>query len=300
MADAIGEWLDGMGLGKHRPAFAESDVDFDVLPELEDADLRELGLSLGYRKRLLRAIRERAGPGGPPWAPGLVAAAPRHLSERILRSRAALEGERKQVTVLFADIKGSTELIADMDPDAAAGVLRAAVDEMMAAVHQYEGTVNKVLGDGIMAIFGAPIAHEDHAIRACYAALAMQARLARLAPRIRHEHGVDPRVRQGMNSGDVVVRAINNDLTMDYDAIGSTVHLAARMEQIAVPGTCRLTLDTFRLAEGYIEVDALGGVPVKGVDGPGRDVRIEGRDRHSLPLSRPPARTAHPLRWPRR
>ena len=276
MADAIGEWLDGMGLGKHRPAFAENDVDFDVLPELEDADLRELGLSLGDRKRLLRAIRERAGPGGPPWAPGPVAAAPRHLSERILRSRAALEGERKQVTVLFADIKGSTELIADMDPDAAAGVLRAAVDEMMAAVHQYEGTVNKVLGDGIMAIFGAPIAHEDHAIRACYAALAMQARLARLAPRIRHEHGVDPRVRQGMNSGDVVVRAINNDLTMDYDAIGSTVHLAARMEQIAVPGTCRLTLDTFRLAEGYIEVDALGGVPVKGVDGPVEMFELKG------------------------
>ena len=95
-----------------------------------------------------------------------------------------------------------------------------------------------------MAIFGAPIAHEDHAVRACYAALAMQARLASLTPEIRQEYGIELRVRQGINSGDVVVRAINNDLTMDYDAIGSTVHLAGRMEQMASPGICRLTVNT--------------------------------------------------------
>ena len=272
MSDMFAAWLHEIGLARYRDILLENDVDFDVLVELEEADLRELGLSLGDRKRLLRAIRAREDVNDDAAeaavTPASVVAAPRHLSEQILRSRAALEGERKQVTVLFADIKGSTELIADMDAGTTAGVLRRAVAEMMAAVHQYEGLVNKVLGDGIMAIFGVPIAHEDHAIRACYAALAMQARLARLASDIRREHGVELLVRQGMNSGDVVVRSIHNDLTMDYDAIGPTVHLAGRMEQIALPGTCRLTLDTYPLVEGFIEAEALGGVPVKGVEGP--------------------------------
>ena len=272
MSDMFAAWLHEIGLARYRDILLENDVDFDVLVELEEADLREHGLSLGDRKRLLRAIRAREDVNDDAdeaaVTPASVVAAPRHLSEQILRSRAALEGERKQVTVLFADIKGSTELFADMDAGTTAGVLRRAVAEMMAAVHQYEGLVNKVLGDGIMAIFGAPIAHEDHAIRACYAALAMQARLARLASDIRREHGVELLVRQDMNSGDVVVRSIHNDLTMDYDAIGPTVHLAGRMEQIALPGTCRLTLDTYRLVEGFIEAEALGGVPVKGVEGP--------------------------------
>ena len=262
MSDMFAAWLHEIGLARYRDILLENDVDFDVLVELEEADLRELGLSLGDRKRLLRAIRAREDVNDDAdeatVTPASVVAAPRHLSEQILRSRAALEGERKQVTVLFAD----------MDAGTTAGVLRRAVAEMMAAVHQYEGLVNKVLGDGIMAIFGAPIAHEDHVIRACYAALAMQARLARLASDIRREHGVELLVRQDMNSGDVVVRSIHNDLTMDYDAIGPTVHLAGRMEQIALPGTCRLTLDTYRLVEGFIEAEALGGVPVKGVEGP--------------------------------
>ena len=266
MADVV-RWLDGLGLGRYAQAFAENDVALDVLPDLADSDLRELGVSLGDRKRLLRAIQQMQSPSQPVVALVEISA-PQHLSEQILRSRAALEGERKQVTVLFADIKGSTELIADMDADAAASVLRSVVVEMMTAVHQYEGTVNKVLGDGIMAIFGAPIAHEDHAVRACYAALAMQTRLANLAPQIRREQGVELQVRQGMNSGDVVVRAINNDLTMDYDAIGPTVHLAGRMEQIAPPGGCWLTLNTYRLVEGYVEADGLGEIPVRGINEP--------------------------------
>jgi class 3 adenylate cyclase len=155
---------------------------------------------------------------------------PQHLAERILTSRAALEGERKQVTVLFADLKGSTELIRDLDPEAAQRLLDPALQRMMDAVHRFEGTVNQVLGDGIMALFGAPITHEDHALRACYAALAMQAQLRRYAEDVRRTQGLEVQLRVGLNSGDVVVRTIGNDSHMDYSAVGQTTHLAARME----------------------------------------------------------------------
>ena len=159
--------------------------------------------------------------------------------EKILTTRSAIEGERKQVTVLFADLKGSTELIADLDPEAAQRLLDPALQRMMDAVHHYEGTVNQVLGDGIMALFGAPLAHEDHAIRACYAALAMQAALRRYADEVRRSHGLEVQMRVGVHSGEVVVRAIGNDLHMDYSAVGQTTHLAARMEQLATPGSIR-------------------------------------------------------------
>ena len=133
---------------------------------------------------------------------------PRHLAEKILTSKSALEGERKQVTVLFADLKGSMELLADRDPEEARKLLDPVLERMMEAVHRYEGTVNQVMGDGIMALFGAPLAHEDHAVRACYAALDLQAALRRYAEEIRRTHGVDVQVRVGLNSGEVVVRAI--------------------------------------------------------------------------------------------
>ncbi len=193
---------------------------------------------------------------------------PKHLASRILTSRSALEGERKQVTVLFADVKGSLELIEGSDPEHAHRLLDAGLRTMMDAVHRFEGTVNQFIGDGIMALFGAPIAHEDHAVRACYAALAMQDAARRAAARARAEFGVEPQVRVGLNSGEVVVRTIGNDLSMDYDAIGATTHLAGRMEQLAVPGTIRLTQNTLHLAEGFIKVDPLGPVPVKGLARP--------------------------------
>jgi class 3 adenylate cyclase len=155
---------------------------------------------------------------------------PPHLTEKILTSKAALEGERKQVTVLFADLTGSTELIRDLDPEQARAILDPALHAMMAAVHRYEGTVNQVLGDGIMALFGAPLAHEDHALRACYAALAMQDALRRYADEVRRSYGLPVQMRVGLNSGEVVVRAIGSDLHMDYSAVGLTTHLAARME----------------------------------------------------------------------
>jgi class 3 adenylate cyclase len=193
---------------------------------------------------------------------------PKHLAQKILTSRATLEGERKQVTVLFADLKGSMELIAERDPEEACAILEPVLDRMMEAVHHYEGTVNRVMGDGIMALFGAPVAHEDHAVRACYAALRMQEAIRRFTGELRHSHGLEVQIRVGLNSGAVVVGAIGSDLQMDYTAVGQTTHLAARMEQLAAPGTVRLTADTLRLAEGYIVVKALGPMPVKGVPHP--------------------------------
>jgi len=201
---------------------------------------------------------------------------PKHLAERILTSRSTLERERKQVTVLFADIKGSFELIEASDPEQAHLLLDSVIKTMMDAVHRYEGTVNKVLGDGIMALFGAPLAHEDHAARACYAALAIQDAARCTADQMRSRFGVEPQLRVGINSGEVVVRAIGNDLSMDYDAIGPTTHLAARMEQLAIPGTIRLTQDTLRLVEGLVKVKSLGPVPVKGLERPIEIFELEG------------------------
>src|SRR6266508_2564393 len=157
---------------------------------------------------------------------------PKHLAEKILTSKTVLEGQRKQVTVLFADLKGSMELLADRDPEEARKLLDPVLEHMMDAVHRYEGTVNQVMGDGIMALFGAPLAHEDHAFRACYAALRMQELVMRYAEEARHAHGVNVQIRVGLNSGEVVVRAIGSDLHMDYTAVGQTTHLAARMEQL--------------------------------------------------------------------
>ncbi len=193
---------------------------------------------------------------------------PKHLAEKILASKNALEGERKHVTVLFADLKGSMELLADRDPEEARRILDPVLEHMMDAVHRYEGTVNQVMGDGIMALFGAPLAHEDHATRACYAALAMQDAVRRHSEALRGAHGIETHIRVGLNSGEVVVRAVGSDLRIDYSAVGQTVHLAARMEQLAAPGTTRLTADTLRLAEGFVQVQPLGLVPVKGLDAP--------------------------------
>jgi class 3 adenylate cyclase/tetratricopeptide (TPR) repeat protein len=190
---------------------------------------------------------------------------PKHLAEKILTSKAALEGERKHVTVLFADLKGSMELLADRDPEEARNILDPVLERMMEAVHRYEGTVNQVMGDGIMALFGAPLAHEDHAVRACYAALRMQELVKRYAEDARHAHGVNVQIRVGLNSGEVVVRAVGSDLHMDYTAVGQTTHLAARMEQFASPGSVLLTASTLELVEGYVAVKALGPVPVKGL-----------------------------------
>jgi len=214
---------------------------------------------------------------GQPLAPALSASArfgapdtytPKHLAERILTSKTALEGERKQVTVLFADLKGSMELLADRDPEEARKLLDPVLERMMEAVHRYEGTVNQVMGDGIMALFGAPVAHEDHAVRACYAALAMQSAIRAYSEQAQRTHGLAIWIRVGLNSGEVVVRAIGGDLHMDYTAVGQTTHLAARMEQLAAPGTTLLTAATLELVEGFVSVKTRGPVLVKGMTEP--------------------------------
>jgi class 3 adenylate cyclase/tetratricopeptide (TPR) repeat protein len=201
---------------------------------------------------------------------------PKYLAEKILISRSALEGERKQVTVLFADMKGSMEMLADRDPEDARKILDPVLTRMMEAVHHYEGTVNQVMGDGMMAIFGAPLAHEDHAIRACYAALRMQEGIRRYTEDLRRSQGIEVQIRVGLNSGEVVVRSIGNDLHMDYTAVGQTTHLAARMEQLAAPGSIRITAETLRLAEGFIQARLLGPVLIKGLEEPAEVYEVTG------------------------
>ena len=193
---------------------------------------------------------------------------PAFLAAKIVQNRQALEGERKQVTVLFADLKGSMELLAGRDPEDARAVLDPVLERMIAAVHRFEGTVNQVMGDGIMALFGAPVAHEDHAVRAGYAALSIQEAIRALGEQTAHASDVPYHVRVGLNAGEVVVKEIGNDLTMDYTAVGETTHLAARMEQLANPGAIFVTEPFVRLTEGYLQFKPLGLVAVKGLTEP--------------------------------
>jgi len=201
---------------------------------------------------------------------------PRHLAERILTSRSALEGERKRVTVLFIDIKGSTDLAQQAGDEAWHQILDRFFAILTHGVHRYEGTINQYTGDGIMALFGAPVAHEDHARRACMAALELQTELRRFADELRFDKGLNLSVRFGLNSGEVVVGSIGDDLRMDYTAKGQTVNLAARMEQIAEPGRIYLTRYTAAQVEGYFRLRDLGSMNVKGIAEPVSVYELEG------------------------
>jgi class 3 adenylate cyclase/tetratricopeptide (TPR) repeat protein len=201
---------------------------------------------------------------------------PRHLAEKILQSKSALEGERKQVTVLFADVKGSMELAEQLDPEQWHGIMDRFFQLLAEGVHRFEGTVNQYTGDGIMALFGAPIAHEDHAQRACWAALHLREALRGYADELRVARGLNLAVRMGLNSGEVVVGRIGDDLRMDYTAQGHTVGLAARMEQLAQPGTVLLTEATAGLVSGYFRLRDLGAMQVKGVGEPLHVCELEG------------------------
>src|SRR6516225_1543070 len=248
--------------------------------QLDDAGVEDLKDALIYGQRVaadedgrvLVWTGDTASVAAPAPAPVQAQApltyTPPYLAEKILTSRSALEGERKLVTVLFADLKGSMELLADRDPEEARQLLDPVLERMMDAVHRYEGTVNQVMGDGIMALFGAPLAHEDHAVRACYAALAMQTAVKQYAAEVQRTHGVPVQMRVGLNAGEVVVRTIGSDLHMDYTAVGQTTHLAARMEQMAMPGSILLPQAVLSLAEGYVQVTPLGPMPVKGLAAP--------------------------------
>jgi class 3 adenylate cyclase len=213
---------------------------------------------------------------------------PKHLAEKILTSRSALEGERKQVTVLFADVKGSMDLAERVDPEEWHKIMDLFFKILSDGVHRLEGTVNQYTGDGIMALFGAPIAHEDHAQRACYAALHLQQELRRYADQLRLEHGFNFSVRMGLNSGEVVVGKIGDDLRMDYTAQGHTVGLAARMEQIAEASKVLLTGHMAKLVSGYFQLRDLGETRVKGLGDPLHVFELEGvgRVRSRLDVSR--------------
>jgi predicted ATPase/class 3 adenylate cyclase len=208
---------------------------------------------------------------------------PPHLAERILAEQAAMEvrgvteGERKTITALFADIKGSMELMEEIDPEEARLIIDPALKLMMDAVHRYEGYVAQSLGDGIFALFGAPISHEDHPQRALYAALRMQEQSRRYADRLRVEKGVPIQLRVGLNTGEVVVRSIQkDDLNTDYVPVGYSTGLAARMESLATPGSIVVSEHTFRLTEGFFEFKALGATQVKGATEPVRIFEVVG------------------------
>lgn len=210
-----------------------------------------------------------------PAVPAPVLYTPPYLAERILAEQAAMEargqaaGERKTITALFADMAGSTALIQDLDPEEARGLIDPVIGLMMEAVHHYEGYVAKSLGDGILALFGAPIAHEDHPLRALYAALRMQEAIRRLGDRFRLEQGVPLQIRVGIHTGEVVVRSIRkDDLRADYDPVGHTIHIAARMEGVATPSSILVSESTHKLTEGYFEFKGLGTTRVKGIREP--------------------------------
>ena len=213
---------------------------------------------------------------------------PRHLADRILTSRSALEGERKQVTVLFADVKGSLELTERVDPEQWHGILDRFFRILADGVHRFEGTLNQFTGDGVMALFGAPIAHEDHAQRACWAALYLKRELRRFGDDLRMRDGLNFSVRMGLNSGEVVVGSIGDDLRMDYTAQGQAVGLAARMEQLAEAGRIYLTDRTAALVHGYFTLEEIGELEVRGVSEPVRtyELRDVGPLRSRLDVSR--------------
>jgi adenylate cyclase len=215
---------------------------------------------------------------------------PRHLVEKVLKARGALQGERKRVTVLFADIKGSTRLSEQAGAEAWHGILDRFFAILSEAVHRYEGTVNQYTGDGVMALFGAPIAHEDHAQRACFAALAMQAEIRRFADELRLKQGLNLTLRIGLNTGEVIVGRIGDDLRMDYTAQGLTVNLAARMEHICEPGHVYLTRNTAALVEGYFRLRDLGETPVEGSSKPIQVFDLEGEGPMRTRLERQMAR----------
>ena len=213
---------------------------------------------------------------------------PKHLAEKILHGKSALEGERKHVTVFFADVKGSMDLAGQVDPEEWHRILNRFFEILTDGVHRFEGTVNQYTGDGIMALFGAPIAHEDHAQRACYAALHLSEELRRYGNDLRLSKGLNFAVRMGLNSGEVIVGKIGDDLRMDYTAQGQTVGLAARMEQIAEPGKIFLAENTGKLVAGFFDLEDLGEVRVPGIRSPAHvsELRGAGEARTRFDVSR--------------
>jgi class 3 adenylate cyclase/tetratricopeptide (TPR) repeat protein len=200
---------------------------------------------------------------------------PRGLTEKILAQRDRIEGERKQVTVMFCDMEGFTPLVEKLGPEEAYALLDKVLEILIHKVHDYEGTVNKMTGDGIMALFGAPIALEDAPQRAIRSAHAIHGEMVKFSDKLKQEKGLLPiKMRIGINTGPVVIGTLGNDLRVEFTAVGDTVNLASRMERLAEPGATYVTEDTFRLTEGLFRFEALGEKQVKGKEAPLKVYRV--------------------------
>jgi len=193
---------------------------------------------------------------------------PRFLADKILTSRSSIEGERKLVTVFFADVANYTTLSEKLDPEEVHQIMDGCFKILMDEIHRYEGTINQFTGDGVMALFGAPISHEDHAQRACFAALAVQKAISLYGKKIEKDCSIEFVMRIGLNSGPVIVGSIGDDLRMDYTAIGDTTNLASRMENLARPGTVLISENTQKLVKDYFELKPFGKLDIKGKEEP--------------------------------
>ncbi len=193
---------------------------------------------------------------------------PKFLADKILTGRQSIEGERKLVTVLFADVAGYTAMSEKLDEEEVHQIMDGCFKIILDEIHRYEGTIDKFTGDGVMALFGAPVAHEDHPQRACYAALAIQKALQPYGDRVKKDCGLDFRMRIGLNSGPVIVGAVGTDLRMDYTAVGDTVNLASRMQTLARPGSTLVSRETHRMTRDFFKFESLGKLMVKGKEDP--------------------------------
>jgi len=261
----------------YRALKMEFDLDDDQLDAVKDEliDIQELAADKDGNMLIWLGDSQSMGTVVQPQPQSPASYTPSHLAERILaeqaamESRGAVDGERKTITALFADLKGSTALIEGLDPEEARAIIDPALQIMMDAVHRYDGYVAQALGDGIFALFGAPIAREDHPQRALYASLRMQEEMRQYSDRSRLKGGIPLQMRVGINTGEVVVRSIRkDDLHTDYVPVGHSTNLAARMEQMATPGSILVTDYTHKLADGFFEFKGLGVAEINGVDEP--------------------------------
>ena len=277
MSEQVSKWLDGLGLSQYRANFIEHEVGMQILTEIGDADLREIGVAaLGHRKTLLKAInllrqdltgQDLTGDNAGESTATLSEAT--HNSDEDITAWSRTPGERKPVTMLFADIVDSTALTEALDAEEAHELLYHATEGMCQAVESNQGTVCRFMGDGVMAMFGAPLASERHALEACRAALEMQAVIARYAKKLEQNRAAGIKIRVGLHSGEVVVLDVGDDPNKpEYDASGPTVAVAARMEQAAPAGGILITRNTRDLASRWIETVDSGAVNAKGLSQP--------------------------------
>ena len=267
MSDEFENWLKELGLGRYVEVFVENDVDLHTIPELTEDDLKELGLSLGHRRALQKAVKSLSMDGhDPPERP--VKSSPPPDSDASLAAWERHPGERKPVTMLFADITGSTALTETLDAEETHDLLYGETQRMCGAVENNRGKVCRFMGDGVMAMFGAPMASERHAVEACEAALEMQQAIRDYSDGVEARGGGGLQIRVGLHSGEVVVLTVGEGDKVEYDASGPAVPIAARMEQTAEPGEVYMTAATHSLAESRIETKTLEPVLVKGISEP--------------------------------